>query len=110
MITQPDCSILITTITATDIFFSGESGLIMLVIMILIAFAIFHVGNIRSSVGLVMMVVTMMMLVIMMMIGLMIEQRTSVETSRNCACQDFHNCSPVVILVMAMMIHMYYLL
>ena len=80
----------------------------MLVIMILIAFAIFHVGNITSSVDLVMVVVTMMMLVIMMMIGLMIEQRTSVETSRNCACQDFHNCPPVVILVMPMMIHTTY--
>ena len=84
----------------------------MLVIKILIAFAIFHVGNIRSSVGLVMMVVTMMMLVIMMMIDLMIEQtlspRTAVETSRNCACQDFHNCPPIVILVMPMMIHTTY--
>ena len=80
----------------------------MLVIMILIAFAIFHVGNIRSSVGLVMMVVTMMMLVIMIMIGLMIEQRTTVETSRNCVCQDFHMCHPVVILVMSMMIHSTY--
>ena len=84
----------------------------MLVIMILIAFAIFHVGNITSSVDLVMVVVTMMMLVIMMMIGLMIEQtlspRTAVETSRNCACQDFHKRPAVVILVMAMMIHTTY--
>ena len=84
MITTPDYSMLIMTITATDIFFSGESGLMMLVIMILIAFAILHVGNVRSSVGLVMVVVTMMilvimvmMLVIMMMIGLMIEQALS---------------------------------
>ena len=83
----------------------------MLVIMI--AFAILHVGNVRSSVGLVMVVLTMMMLVIIMMIGLMIEQtlspRKAVETSRNCACHDFHFCPAVVILVMAMMIHMYYL-
>ena len=85
----------------------------MLVIMILIAFAIFHVGNITSSVDLVMVVVTMMKLVLMMMIGLMIEQtlspRKAVETSRNCACHDIHFCPAVVILVMAMMIHMYYL-
>ena len=33
MITTPDYSMLIMTITATDIFFSGESGLIMLVII-----------------------------------------------------------------------------
>ena len=82
MISQPDCSMLIATITANDIL--GESGLRMLVIMIVIAFAILHVGNVRSSVGLVMVVVTMMilvimvmMLVIMMMIGLMIEQTLS---------------------------------
>ena len=36
------------------------------------------------------------------------EQRTAVETSRNCACQDFHNCPPIVILVMPMMIHTTY--
>ena len=85
--------------------------ILMLVIMMLIAFAILHIGNVRSTVGLVMVMVTMMMVVIKMMVGLMIEQnlspRTAIETSRNCACQDFHKCPAVAMLVMAMMIHIY---